>query len=111
MRIWDIAPKKLCGSHLLGEHNELHSIWSILTNNKKGYSSHPETKRWKGKTKALFNRHEQLVKELKARGYKHNSPLDKSKAFGKSKQDKFINTKNEQKIILKNKDCDCPFNN
>jgi len=31
MRIWDIAPGKLCRNHFLGEHRELHAIWSILT--------------------------------------------------------------------------------
>ncbi len=31
MRIWDIPPKLLCRNHLLGEHRELHAIWSILT--------------------------------------------------------------------------------
>lgn len=31
MRIWDIPPDKLCRNHLLGEHNELHAIWNILT--------------------------------------------------------------------------------
>ena len=36
MRIWDIAAHKLCRNHLLGEHRELHAIWSILTTGKKG---------------------------------------------------------------------------
>lgn len=30
MRIWDIHPSLLCRKHLLGEHRELHAIWSIL---------------------------------------------------------------------------------
>ncbi len=60
-----------------------------------------------GKRKALYLRHEELVKEIKKRGYSHNSALNKKQALGKSKQDKFINTKDEQKIILKNKKCDC----
>jgi len=49
MRIWDIAPEKLCRNHLLGEHRELHAVWAILTKDKKGYSRHPEVLRWKGK--------------------------------------------------------------
>lgn len=109
MRIWDINPKKLCNQHLFGEHRELHAIWSILTNDKKGYRHHPETKRWVGKNKALFVRHEQLLKEINRRGYNHNSPLNKSQAYGKIKQDEFVNTKVEQKIILKHKNCDCPL--
>lgn len=43
MRIWDISPGKLCKNHLLGEHRELHAIWTVITENKKGYSKHPET--------------------------------------------------------------------
>ena len=61
MRIWDIAPKKLCRNHLLGEHRELHAIWSVIVNGKKGYARHPETLRWMGKLKALYGRHEALV--------------------------------------------------
>lgn len=109
MRVWDIPPKHLCRKHLLGEHRELHGLWNILTKHKGvgGYSRHPETLRWVGKTKALFLRHEELVKEMKKRGYKHLSPLDKKLAKGKSKQDVYIDSLAKQKIILKNKPCDC----
>ncbi|MDH7475854.1 MAG: pyrimidine dimer DNA glycosylase/endonuclease V [Microgenomates group bacterium] len=109
MRIWDIEPKHLCQKHLLGEHRELHGLWNILTihKGKGGYSRHPETLRWKGKLKALFLRHEKLVKEMEKRNYKHNSPLNKKLAKGKSIQDKFVNTINEQGLILKNKKCQC----
>lgn len=107
MRIWDIHPKYLCRKHLLGEHRELHAIWSILTKNKKGYSKHPETLRWVGKLKALYLRHQMLVKEFLKRGYKHNSPLDKRLAKGKSKQDIFIDPVFIQKQILKQKKCNC----
>ena len=31
MRVWDVSPKELCRAHLLGEHRELHAIWTILT--------------------------------------------------------------------------------
>jgi hypothetical protein len=109
MRVWDIHPKHLCKKHLLSEHRELHGLWNILTKHggKGGYSKHPETLRWIGKTKALYERHKNLTRELKERGYKHNSPLDKKLAKGSSKQQIFINTIREQKIILKNKPCEC----
>lgn len=107
MRVWDIPPSKLCNKHLLGEHRELHAIWTILTTQKKGYSHHPETKRWAGKLKALFNRHELLVKELANRGFSHHSPLDASLATGSIYQDELINSLNEQQEILKNKKCSC----
>jgi len=107
MRIWDITPKKLCRNHLLGEHRELHAIWSILTNNKKGYSKHPETLRWKNKLAALYLRHEKLVKEMEKRGYRHDSELNAKLAIGSKKQNVLINTYKEQKKILKNKNCSC----
>ena len=107
MRIWDIPLESLCRRHLLGEHRELHAIWSIITNNKKGYSKHPETIRWKGKLKALYLRHGTQVLEMKKRGYNHNSPLDKRLATGKSIQDELIDSIEKQKVLLKNKKCDC----
>jgi hypothetical protein len=107
MRIWDIPPKCLCRQHLLGEHRELHAIWKILIENKVGYSKHPETIRWKGKLRALYLRHEQLVVEMTKRGYKHNSKLDKKYAKGKAIQNYFLDKPNKQKVILKNKPCPC----
>lgn len=109
MRIWDISPKILCHKHLLAEHRELHGLWNILIKHKGrgGYSRHPETLRWVGKQKALFLRHEKLVKEFQRRNYQHHSPLDKRSATGSAKQTQFINTVKEQKELLQNKNCNC----
>jgi len=107
MRIWDIAPKKLCRNHLLGEHRELHAIWSVLTKNKKGYSRHPETLRWKGKLAALYVRHTMLIEEMKKRGFNHYSGLDYRFARGLRKQSVLIDSLHRQKEILRNKNCDC----
>ncbi len=109
MRIWDIEVKKLCRKHLLGEHRELHGLWNILTKHggRGGYSHHPETKRWIGKLKALYIRHEALVREMKRRGYDHRSPLDKKYAVGKRTQDFLINSLREQQKLLQAKPCDC----
>ncbi len=109
MRVWDIHPRYLCRKHLLGEHRELHGLWNILTKHgaRGGYSKHPETLRWVGKTKALYERHEALVKEFGRRGYRHYSPLDKKLAVGKANQNVFIHTIQGQKNILKEKPCDC----
>ncbi|MCF7908292.1 MAG: pyrimidine dimer DNA glycosylase/endonuclease V [Candidatus Omnitrophica bacterium] len=107
MRIWDIPPKKLCRNHLLGEHRELHAIWSILTKNKKGYSRHPETLRWKCKLASLYLRHNKLVAEMANRGYRHKSDLDRKLATGSKKQCIFIDSYKEQVKILKRKNCGC----
>ncbi|MFC1704104.1 pyrimidine dimer DNA glycosylase/endonuclease V [Candidatus Omnitrophota bacterium] len=92
MRIWDIPPRDLCRAHLLGEHRELHALWSVVTKGKKGYASHPETMRWRGKLSALFRRHEKLVKEMKKRDYQHHSTLPQRLAVGGSNQRSFIDT-------------------
>lgn len=107
MRIWDLEPGKLCRSHLLGEHRELHAVWVIITQGKKGYARHPEVMRWRHKLKALYLRHDQLVDEMFKRGYSHASPLDEKLATGSAVQDEYVNTITEQKRILKSKKCDC----
>jgi len=107
MRIWDIPAAKLCTKHLLGEHCELHGLWNILTQNKSGYSKHPEILRWKGKLAALYIRHEELVVEMKKRNYQHQSDLNKVLATGRSTQTQFVNSYAEQVGILRNKGCRC----
>jgi len=111
MRIWDIHADKLCTKHLPGEHCELHGLWNILTQNKSGYSKHPETLRWKGKLAALYLRHEQLVIEMKKRNYQHKSDLNRVFATGLSFQEKFVNSYGEQLQILKDKGCKCKIIN
>jgi hypothetical protein len=107
MRIWDLPVDRLCQKHLLGEHSELHALWTILTQNRRGYSRHPETLRWKGKLKALFLRHQLQVKEMEKRGYHHQSHLDPSLATGSSVQDELVDTLREQEEILRKKNCRC----
>ena len=105
MRVWDLNPSKLCRKHLLGEHRELHALYSILHFDKKGYRSHPETLRWVGKLPALKKRHESLVDEMKSRGYSHQSDLPD--ALGEETQEKLLHTIEEQEKILAEKNCPC----
>ncbi|MDH4226313.1 MAG: pyrimidine dimer DNA glycosylase/endonuclease V [Deltaproteobacteria bacterium] len=107
MRIWDIHPRRLCRAHLLGEHAELHAIWSVLVNGKKGYSRHPEVLRWKGKLLALYNVHERIVTEMLRRGFKHASPLDKRLARGRAVQKARVDTLKAQLENLAKKRCKC----
>ena len=107
MRVWDLPPEILCRTHLLGEHRELHAVWTVLTEGKRGYSRHPETKRWMGKLSALFQRHEALVQEMRGRGYSHHSPLDPSLATGSATQDVFIDPPARQLELLRAKGCGC----
>jgi len=107
MRIWDISPEYLCKQHLLGEHRELHAIWTVITEHKQGYSKHPETLRWVDSLAALYSRHETEVLEMEKRGYHHYSPLDKSLAVGNTVQIKFVDSVDKQIENLHNKNCNC----
>ncbi len=107
MRIWDLEPERLCRQHLLGEHRELHGLWAILTEGKPGYARHPETRRWRGKLKALYRRHESLVAEMARRGYRHHTPLPAELATGLERQDDYKDSPAEQIAILKAKGCGC----
>ncbi len=75
MRVWDIHPGFLNRQSLLGEHREIHAIHTVLSQQKKGYSRHPETLRWREHLAALWLRHEQVVAEMRIRGFNHFSPL------------------------------------
>ncbi|MFT4036811.1 MAG: pyrimidine dimer DNA glycosylase/endonuclease V [Thermomicrobiales bacterium] len=107
MRIWDVPPSILCRAHLLGEHRELHAIWTVLTQEKPGYARHPETLRWRGKLAALSLRHDALVEEMTRRGYNHASPLDPALAIGSSVQNEFVDSPERQLELLRAKGCDC----
>jgi hypothetical protein len=108
VRIWDVPPEMLCRNHLLGEHGELHGVWSTLTQARQsGYCSHPEVRRWEGKLKALYHKHEEIVEEMRRRGYNHQSPLNPEFATGAERQDTFVDSYEEQVEILKKKGCDC----
>jgi hypothetical protein len=107
MRIWDLEPGRLCRQHLLGEHRELHALWVILTKDKKGFARHPETLRWRGKLKALYQRHDALVAEMGRRGYRHATPLPAAEAVGLAEQREYKDTPAEQVRILKAKGCGC----
>ena len=109
MRIWDVHPRHLCRKHLLAEHRELHGLWNILTKHGGvgGYARHPETLRWVGKTAALYRRHEALVAEMKHRGWKHHTPLEKRLAKGLVTQSVYVDTASRQRVLLRDKPCEC----
>lgn len=107
MRIWDVPPSILCRQHLLGEHRELHALWTILTEDRQGYARHPETMRWRGKLAALYGRHEQLVVEMQRRGYRHGSPLDPRWASGIAVQRDYVDPPAAQLVRLRDKGCGC----
>ena len=72
MRMWMINPKVMCRQHLLGEHLELHMF---LGTAKKGISMIGYAKGNLLEWASIYSRHEQLVSEMKSRGYNHHSPM------------------------------------
>ena len=102
MRIWDLNPGYLNRQSLLGEHRELHGMVSIIKNNKKGYSKHPETLRWFDYGWALKQRHKLLVAEMRLRGYTDKSPVLLRSNKGEWPEI-FIDTPSKQVSILKRK--------
>ena len=107
VRIWDLDAASLCDKHLLGEHRELHAIWSILTTGKRGYAHHPETLRWRGRLAALYARHDEQVEEMLRRGFRHRSPLDAELASGSDRQTVCVTTPDEQREQLARRGCAC----
>jgi hypothetical protein len=75
VRVWDVSPGYLSRQSLLGEHRELHGVYAILTQGKRGYAQHPETRRWAGALSGLIVRHAHLVAEMRLRGYADRTPL------------------------------------
>jgi hypothetical protein len=75
MRIWCVPVCELDDHRLLGEHTELHAMFTILTQNRRGYRNHPQTKRFEDRVEQLVGRHEEQVAEMTARGFTHRSPL------------------------------------
>jgi hypothetical protein len=107
MRVWDLDPSLLCRAHLLGEHREIHAVWAILTEDRRGYRRHPEVRRWEGRLAALRARHEADVAEMERRGYRHASPLHPALATGERAQRTFVDSPECQRELLRAKGCDC----
>jgi hypothetical protein len=107
MRIWDLQARALCDRHLLGEHRELHAVWTVLTEGKRGYANHPEVRRWRRRLAALYARHESQVEEMRRRGFSHRSPLDPELATGDSSQPELVDPLSVQRDRLRRRGCGC----
>lgn len=93
--MWMVDPKFMCRKHLLGEHVELHMFVSHINAGKRvtGYI-------WSNclEPRSINKRHSEIVREMKRRGYNHNSPLPKVK-LSKVRRD-FRNIKVNRKLSL-----------
>lgn len=73
MRMWMINPELLCKNHLLGEHSEIHKHKNVFV---KHYSIKKRVERKQIQPEAMKSRHDELVVEMKRRGYNHNSEYE-----------------------------------
>jgi hypothetical protein len=75
MRSWyPIPASKLDNKRLLAEHNEIYIFARTIAGINNGWANHPETNRWRGHSKALKMRHDELAQEMIFRGMNHKSP-------------------------------------
>jgi hypothetical protein len=67
-----VDSKTMCLKHLLGEHLELHMLAGCLEKGKniRGFIEHGFVD-----PSLLLHRHDELVREMKRRGYHHCSPI------------------------------------
>lgn len=69
-----LPPDKMCRNHLLGEHKELHQlVGALLKGRMNVVLGHARLNQIE--TKSIISRHDELVEEMKKRGYNHRSPL------------------------------------
>lgn len=97
--MWMVNPKKLCRNHLLGEHKEIHQLIGSLN---KGKSIQGHLEKGQVEVHNIKKRHEQLVKEMISRGYKHKSPLPKFKEYNAGKINIYLN---EKELARRCKNC------
>lgn len=72
MRMWMVKPQILCRQHLLGQHNECHTLAGTI---KKGISIKGYVDNNLIEPKSLFKYHDECAQELLNRTYNHKSPL------------------------------------
>jgi hypothetical protein len=70
--MWNVNPAILCHKHLCGEHVEMHMFLGSI---KKGISLNGYIRNKLVEVHNILKRHEELAREMKFRGFNHNSPL------------------------------------
>ena len=73
MRMWMVDPTIMCREHLLGEHAEIHMFVGAIDH---GSSVRGYLEKDLLEVHSLYDRHEELVREMKRRNYRHNSEID-----------------------------------
>ena len=72
MRMWKVDPKLMCNRHLFGEHLDMHMFVGMI---KSGREIKEFIDDGSIETGNIEFRHKELVKEIKARGFEHETSL------------------------------------
>ena len=86
--MWMVSPRLMCRKHLLGEHVEIHMLVGSL---RKGINLDGFFENKLIEIHNIERRHEQLVREMKRRGFRHASPLVKVPKRRRGKVDRRAN--------------------
>lgn len=108
MRVWDqMHPKDLCRQHLLAQWMEGRGLWNILTQGKKGYANHPETKRWRGYEAALMRTLARTRIAMEARGWNPKPLPDSTLTLEQTQTCPLPPPWDDQLATLRSKNCPC----
>lgn len=86
-----VDPRIMCRQHLLGEHAEIHMFIGTIS---KGHSVEGYLDKGLLEVHSLYDRHDELVKEMKCRNYRHCSAISK-----KWKQTNMIGSVDREKSL------------
>jgi hypothetical protein len=92
----------MCDKHILGEHAECHMFVGCLN---KGKSVEGYVNGGLVELDKIGNRHEELVKEMERRGFKHQSPIDSYVLFEFAKCGKIDVQKNIEDLKSRCENC------
>ncbi len=90
-----VNPRIMCRQHLLGEHAEIHMFVGAID---RGYSVKGYLEEGLLEVHNLYKRHEELVREMKRRKYRHCSKIDKK--WKQAEQLGSIDKKNNLRRLL-----------
>lgn len=108
MRIWhEDLISKLCRQHLLAVWREGLGCYKIITENKKGYRSHPAVKEFENAPWQLVKRLHIIRQEMIHRGYKPQVKIPELKSAYLESRIAEWQTLEEQINILRDKKCKC----
>lgn len=97
-----IDPRLMCRQHLLGEHKELHMLVGSIN---KGISLKGYTDQNLLEPSRIRSRHNEVVREMKRRGYNHKSPLPSFKLNAELRRAKVDREEAEREIVRRCPHC------